>query len=374
MITVNPISDFIQSKSLFKKIGCIGLDFAQEKINFVQLGELEAGGLAIKSIASLAYDETREQLLGSPKLLRAKLRDAFTGNRFSGKKIISSIPFGNVRIISVNYPNAKNKNNDTAIVQAIKERIDDDLSNYVIDYLPIRANDSDKEQLAIVALVKKEVVTSYLEGLRFAGFKVDALEIRPAAINRYISTSFDKKDYRSVLSVNFGDEYSYLTVTSGRRLLFDQQVNFGSKILIQQISKALDISSDAVDQIVKKYGFDDNGEKLTPKLVSSENYSQTLIEICKPELDKLIDEINRALLFAASENHGQSISYLYLLGSMSSWSGFDKYLENRLKISTETVSNPLGSFQDPHHCVENYHLTNSSELSIAIGHALRGLI
>lgn len=374
MIAVKPISEFLQSNSPFKKVGYIGLDFALEKINFVQLGKLSNGELALKSVCSLPYDGSRKELLSSPKLLRAKLRKAFAGTNFAGKKIVSSIPSHDVRIISVNYHNTNNANSSSAIIQAIKERIDDDLANYVIDYMPVRANDLEKEQLAIVALVKQEVVNSYLEGLRYAGLNVEALEIRPAAINRYVYSNLEKDDYQNILSVNLGDKNSYLTVTSGRRLLFDQQVDFGSVKLIERISDALDISKDSVIQLVEKYGFEDARSEVSAKLVYPEDYSKTLQEICKPELDKLTDEINRALLFAASENHGQTINKVYLLGSMSYWSGFDSYLEKKLKVDTETVRNPLNGLPDPCHCLDGYRFSNTPELSIAIGHALRGLI
>ena len=263
---------------------------------------------------------------------------------------------------------------DNAIVQAIKERVDEDLSDYVIDYLPVRANDIDKEQLAIVALVKNEVVTHYLDVLRFAGLDVEALEIRPAAVNRFVSSNFEKKDYQNVLSINLGNENSYLTVTSGRRLLFDQQVEFGSQKLIERIALEIDISPESVIQLVESSGFGDTQAEATLNLEFGQDFSKTIQEICKPELDKLVDEISRALLFVASENHGKAINKIYLLGSMTYWKGFDKYLTKRLGVETETVSYPLNNLQDPCDVLSDFKYSNTPELSIAVGHALRGLV
>ena len=86
MIAVKPLTELLQGKSPFEKVGFIGLDFALEKINFVQLGELTSGELALKSVCSLAYDRPRKELLNSPNALRTKIRDAFSGTKFSGKK------------------------------------------------------------------------------------------------------------------------------------------------------------------------------------------------------------------------------------------------------------------------------------------------
>jgi type IV pilus assembly protein PilM len=374
MIAIKPFPRLFQSKSSFASVGSIGLDFALEKINLVQLGVLTEGGLALKSVSSHLYETSREALLTSPKLLRATIRKALQTNDFSGKKVVSSIPPDEVRIISINYPNTKNSTDTSSIIQAIKERIDDDLSNYVIDYMPVRAHDSDSDQLAIVALVENKTVTKYLDAMRYAGLVVEALEIRPSAINRYVYSVLENKEYQNILSINFGVNKSYLTITSGRRLLFDRQVEFGSSQLINEISHELDIPIDSVKQLVEKHGFGEDGTDSMPKLVYDEGYAKTLLSICKPKLEKLLDEANRALLFLASENHGQSINKIYLFGSMSYWRGLNTYLQEELKVEIETIKNPLEKVNDPYECLKNNNVSYTAELSIAIGHALRGLV
>lgn len=374
MIAIKSFPHLLPSKSPFAKVGSIGLDFALEKINLVQLGELTEGGLALKSVSSHLYEHSREALLTSPKLLRGTIRSALQKNDFSGKKVVSSIPPDEVRIISVNYPKTKKSADTTPIIQAIKERIDDDLSNYVIDYMPVRADDSDLDQLAIVALVKNKTVISYLEAMRYAGLDVEALEIRPSAINRYVYSILEKKEYQNILSINFGVHKSYLTITSGRRLLFDRQVEFGSSQLVDMIASELEIPIDSVNQLVEKHGFGADQSESTPKLVYDENYAKTLLSICKPKLEKLLDEVNRALLFSASENHGQSINKIYLFGSMSYWRGLNTFLNDQLKVGIETIKNPLERMNDPSGCLKENNVPYTAELSIAIGHALRGLV
>lgn len=374
MIAIKSFPHLIKSKSPFAKIGLIGLDFALEKINLVQLGELTDGELALKSVSSHPYETSREGLLASPKQLRETIRKALKKNDFSGKRLVSSIPPDEVRIISINYPNKK-KNNDTSpIIKAIKERIDDDLSNYVIDYIPLRADDSDLDQLAMVAIVKNDIVLKYLNAIRYAGLEVEALEIRPAAINRYVYSILERKENHNILSINFGIHKSYLTITSGRRLLFDRQVEFGSSQLIEMISSELDMPVEVVQQLVEKYGFGGDRSKSTPQLVDEQDYAKTLLSICKHKLEKLLDEVNRALLFSASENHGVSINKIYLFGSMSFWRGLSAYLQDQLKVDVETIKNPLASVSDPYSYLQSNNPSYTSELSIAIGHALRGII
>ncbi|MFK7794514.1 MAG: pilus assembly protein PilM [Gammaproteobacteria bacterium] len=374
MIAISPFPHLFSSKSLFNKVGAIGLDFAIEKINLVQLGELTNGELALKSVSTHLYENSREAMLDSPKLLRRSIREAFKKSNFSGKKVISSIPPDEVRVISVDYQHSSNDVNNHSLIQAIKQRIDDDLDSYVIDYMSVRANENDSDQLAIVALVKNDVVTKYLEAMRYAGLTIDALEIRPAAINRYVYSILEDKSYQNILSINFGDNKSYLTITSGRRLLFDQQVDFGVTQLLDEISNALDISNDSANQMVEKYGVGEAEAETHIKLVYDEDYAKTLLGICKPRLEKLLEEVNRALLFSASENQGQLISKIYLFGSMTHWKGLTGYLKEKLNLDVETIKQPLDKITNPHGSDVGNKDIYTPELSIAIGHALRGLV
>ena len=375
MIALKKITQYLPSSdNTFVKEGFVGLDFASKKINLVQFGILSSGAIAVKEYCSIPYSDSREELLASPKKLRVIIRKAFSQYDFSTKKIVSSIPSQDARIISVNYSKPKLTGDESPIIDAIRNRIEDDLSQYVIDYVPIRSRDRDSEQIAIVALVKTEVVLSYLEAFRHAGLQVEALEVRPASINRFIYSCLEKNDFKNVLAINFGETNSFLTITSGRRLLFDQQIDFGSKKILDDIASTLDVPLETAIQLIEKHGFDESHAALNPKLVYPEHIAKTLLEICEPRLNKLIDEVNRALLFSTSENHGESISNIYLLGSLAFWQGVDRYIENKVEISTKTIDRPLTQFEDPLEVVAKEDIHSKPDVAIAAGHALRNLV
>ena len=375
MFALKPLSQFIPTKHApFAKEGYVGVDLALEKVNFVQLGVLENGSLALKELCSGAYISSREAVLSAPKELRAVVRKAFKLHAFSTQKIVSSIPSNDVRIISVNYTKSKSADDDASIINAIQERVEENLSNYVIDYIPVRSADTDDEQLAIVALAEKQVVLSYLEAFRIAGLQVEALEIRPSAINRFVYSTLEKDNFNNILAINFGEQNSFLTITSGKRLLFDQQIDFGSAKLINQVSSTLDVTNESAKELIDKHGFDESESENKPRLVFPENVSKTLLDICKPSFDQLVEEINRALLFSASESHGKSIATVYLLGSFACWKGIDKYIQGKIKIPTETIFNPLLGFDNPLNISLKNDNNTAPEITVAVGHALRGLI
>ncbi|HIP53281.1 MAG TPA: hypothetical protein EYH03_04635, partial [Chromatiales bacterium] len=120
--------------------------------------------------------------------------------------------------------NKTGRSDEEAILDLVSNRVEgDNLSEYVVDYLPVRTSKGDEESLAVVALARKEVVVRYLNTLARTGFEVEALEISPSAIKRAVSFSTTEKDPKTVLVINFGRTESYLTMISGRRLLFDQE-------------------------------------------------------------------------------------------------------------------------------------------------------
>ena len=333
MIGLKSITRGIQTSTSLAEVGFIGLDFAIDNINIAQLGKMANGEITLRSCCSIKYEQKRDELFKSPNNLRPILRKAVKEYGFKGKKIVSSMPSSDVRIHSINYSKSNNDDDSEAILHALQDRVDKDLSQYVIDYLPVRSGDKKSEQLALVALVKRDLVISYLELLRYSGFYVEALEIRPAAIKRLIYAMHSKQEYKNVLVINFGSDKSYLTITSGRRLLFDQQLNFGSEAVIEKMANVLEMSKESTVGLINKHGFESaTGKQSSEVAYSEEDITKTLLDIAKPALDELIEEINRVLIFAASENHGESISKIYLLGSLAHWKGIDLFLNKKLKI------------------------------------------
>ncbi len=374
MLALKSITRGIRKSVSYSEIGLIGVDFAIDNINLVQLGKMANGEIALRSCCSIKYVQTLEELFKSPKILRPILKQEIKEQGFKGKNIVSSMPSSDVRILSINYTKSKNSNDNESILQALGERLDDDLSEYVIDYMPVRSSEKEGEQLALVALVKHDLVISYLELFRYSGLNVQALEIRPAAIKRLIYSTNGMQNDKNVLIINFGSDKSYLTITSGRRLLFDQKFNFGADTVIEKMSNVLDMPKDSTLDLINKHGFESGNDSASSHIAySDEDITKTLLDIARPIFDELIEEINRVLIFAASENHGDSITKIFLLGSLAHWKGIDKFLNNKLKISVEALKDPLALY-DGHISGYGSESVSTPDMAIATGLALKGLI
>jgi type IV pilus assembly protein PilM len=372
MMALRHIFDRVSPVTQASQIGPIGLEFARENLHLVQLERSTQHKIKVRAKTSLAYQTNRNGLFDDPGSLKSLLRRGMKWHRFQGSHVVAALPLPDVRIMSVTYRVSGGQNEQQALRKLLAERIEGDLRDYVIDYLPVRSDSQDEERLAVVAAARRDAVIDYLELMRKAGLQVQAMEIGPVAIKRLIS-ALSEPDYQNVLAVNFGLHLSYLTMISGRRLLFDQQIDFGEQALLLQISKSLDMDEDDARKLVYRFGLQ-HSAYATQHEGGDDDISNTLLQIVKPSFLALVEEINRALIYAASETRGETVKRIYLLGSIARWRGADEILNRLLDIEVMNIPDPLSSF-----CPIPIPEADSSdspapEIAVATGLALRGMI
>ncbi len=351
------------------RIGPIGLDCSLNVLHMVQLQSTADGRISLHAAASVAYPESREALLGDAKKMRSLVKQAMKADRFQGKVVVTTLPASDTRIMPVSYQVEEGKSEDAALLKLLAERVDEDLREYVIDYQPVRSADSSTERMAIVALARREAVISYLEVLRKSGLETKQLEIGPAAIRRLVSAMSPQNQYENVLAINFGRSASYITVLSGNRLLFDQEIRFGESGLLEKIAAELDMSVASVRGLVEKNSIAP-GREMAVADDNGIDVAATLQEIIKPMLRGFCEEINRVLVYTASQTHGEQVSRIYLLGSLARWQGMDGLLNSLVRLPVETIPDPLtifGSSDTP-----TGKRTPQPEIAVAMGLALNG--
>lgn len=354
-------------------IGAIGLEFSLDKIYLVQLSQNRNTNVALHAIASIDYPDSRDHLLASPKLCKTLLSDVLKTHRFYGRDVVTCLPPGDLRLITVSYQASEGEEQERELLQRIAERLDEPVSEFVIDYLPIRAREKDKEKLALVAIARRKTVIEFLEFVRLCGFNVKALDIAPSAIKRLISSLPENETFNNVLTINFGRKKSYMVLMSGRRLLLDSEIEFGEQEIIEQLSETLDMSYDDVSRVLyqQEHQFSNASDSLNDnEVLNNEAIFDALQNILRPNFLKLVEEINRSLIYAASETRGGSVKQIYLLGGIACWRGVDKIL-NRMTHIPVTIPDYLSSISDNEFV--RLHRAELPIMGVVTGLALRGL-
>lgn len=298
----------------------IGVHFGPATLQLVQLDKSSAPTLQLAASASAKLGFERKDLLERPHLATDTLKALIKSSQLRGHRAISAIPPDLVRVITVTY--SASGDEDAAVAALMQERLDGPLSDYVLDYVPIRDKNSEGEQLALVAAAKRADVVAYLDILSAAGLDVDRLEIAPVAIGRLVQALTQDASPSNALVINTGTQASYLTMLSGRRLLSDQSSPFAETPLLESLSRALEIAPATARELVFENG-------LSPAANADETVvdiervasSEVLVDILRPSFVEIAREIEDAFVYASSETRGDRDRIIYLLGSVADWPG-----------------------------------------------------
>jgi type IV pilus assembly protein PilM len=357
------------------KIGPIGIDFSLESLHLVQLHAATAKPAEVRARVSLPFGCTRREILDNPLQFRSLIKRALSADRFYGRKAVIAIPSGMFRTMSINYRSAPGSDNEAAaIVKVMQDRLDGDLADFVIDYLPVKNRSKNDERLAMVAVSERQPIVDFLELARKARLQVEALEIGPVAISRLVGELSLESGSGNVLVINSGRRASYLTLISGTELLFDQEVAFGENSLIQQVAESLDMGEEMARDIVLRTGVKSNGQgNAVQETIDEAGLVSTMSQILKPQFLKLVEEIKRVCLYAAAETRGGAVTQVYLLGSIARWPGSDGLLSSLTGTEVRKIPDPLSLFPSSLGADTSGHAA-APEIVVATGAALRGLV
>lgn len=375
MSIVAKTAAMFQPRTSRRKIGPIGIDFGLEAAHLVQLAESDGKSPELRAAASVPYGSSRREVLDNPHQFRSLLKRALDADRFYGRKSVIAVPSGMFRTMSINYQATGGKDQEgAAILRVMKDRLDGELSDYVIDYLPVNNRSKSDERLALVAVSEHDRIVNFLELARKARLDVDALEIGPVAISRLVGALSQESGSSNVLVINSGRRASYLTVISGADLLFDQEVSFGEDSLIQQAADTLDLPREMARDLILRSGVASAAyDESVAVAIDEAGLMNTISEILKPQFIKLVEEIKRVCLYAASETRGGAVTQVYLLGSIARWPGSDALLSTMTGVEVVKMSDPLAPFQSPNHEKTSLENSSSADLVVATGVALRGM-
>ncbi len=354
--------------------GLIGLDISANQIHMCQIRPLENGLFSIVAKETIEFSGNRDKLLAEPKKLKRLIGPVLRKKNFKGKRVAALMPWEQAKIILLTYK-SNVSDVDSEVVKMLSKRIEGSIDDYVVDYVPVRSNPSDEEHMVVATVAKREAVDSMLHALISCGLEVDSLDIAPTALRRIVSALYTGHAADNVLMINTYQDESYLTVISGRRLLFNQAVPFGETMLLENIARELDISAESARALITDHGLAKQPLALAIGAEAESGISATLLEIVKPCFLDLINEINRVLVFTASETHGVPVSRICLLGCIAQWPGAQQVLLSLLDFDApdgQTEFNQV--FQDENEDTRIPWEGLFSEISIAMGLSLRGLV
>ena len=369
-----PLANLLKpATTMLKNVGqqfSIGLDLGLDRLNLVQM-ENHDGKPRIRAIASLPLGCTRDEIYDHPSRLKDLLVHAYAQQPFKGKRVVSCLPTDLVKIITVPYRHTEKQSDAEAVVSELQDRMRSELNEMVVDFKTLRhEEDESGKREALVALAPRNRVEAYLDLLGAAGLSVDALDIGPAALVRLVShagaiLSSDFPLTPNVLLVNFGAESSFVTVISGRRLMLDRAVEFSENGVLARLKQSLDMSHEVASNLLYHHA-DADGSK-------DREADQMIMEVLRPQINQLVQEINKTMIYMASKTRGKSVDMVYLAGGIAHYGRMLNSLQAQLQVPV-CLLDPLEVFESNQlstHIREG--LGTMVGLAMTTGLALRGV-
>jgi type IV pilus assembly protein PilM len=350
----------------------IGVDFAAQRLNMLQIGDdnAEAGAAPlVRAAVSLPYPFERAQLLADPRALKSLVREALAGGDFTGRRVVAALPPSEVRILPLTVHVAAGQSEQQAVAKVVRDQLGAAALESVVDYYQVRSADaSSSERQVLAAVASNAHVHAYLDALRGAGLEPVALDIGPAAIARLLAAM--QEDYeQSVLLVNFGASKSFLTVIWGRRLMLDREVDFGETQLVDKLARALGLSPEVALTLLREHGVGSAERVPQPGAGPQTDIGRTIREILYQEFAALAEELVRTQVYVASRTRGSALSRVYLNGSVARYPHIRPRMEELVRLPVE-ILDPFRAFRTAPSFTPTF--TVAQGIALAAGLALRG--
>jgi len=365
---VKRLSSIVRKKDNTTQYGAIGIDLGPNGLRMVQFRK-KAEKLEVHASAHISV---ATEPGGSPRQLHTLIRQAIKEHGFIGREIVTCLQPQNVKILMLSFMRQANKKDDELIVQRVAERIDGNIEDYVIDFMMVRPEVVDgQERSVLVALAQHDEVVKHLESLRKAGLVVKLLEIEPTAVRRLISVRHKEELDANLMTISMGDSQTYITVLSGRRLIYERDIDFGEQQLIAALCKELEIDEHEARTMLERGNqkHSNHGQIADDSEIGYETPVTTaLYSVLKPMFMSLVEDINRALIYAASETRGMPVKHVYLTNRVATWKDIEKFINTLIEVPV-SVLKPFDGFEN----AEVFGADADPRGAVVTGMALHGL-
>jgi type IV pilus assembly protein PilM len=338
---IDRIPALTAKRTAARQYGPIGIDFSVTGIRLVQFCSRDNN----LELSASALIPVFEQENVSPKKTRSLLRKILRKHGFVGNEVVTCLPPNDLKIMMISYLHQAGKQDEELIVQRIAERIEDDINHYVIDFMMVRPQAKDgQERSALIAMAPRDRVLSFLEHLRKSGLTVKLLEIESTAIRRLVLVRHGHDHEANLMTVSMGQTQTYITVLSGRRLIYERGIDFGEQQLIDLLRKELELDEHEVRTLL--VGNDSQAEQRSREGEENISVTDALYSVVKPLFMALVDDINRAQVYAASETRGMPVEHVYLTNLVATWRGIENFVDSLIDVPVSVLV-PFAGFGNP---------------------------
>lgn len=308
----------------FVTIPTVGLDFSDATMRFVDLKVIPKG-LIPRRFAQSAIPEgcmKGGRIIDSEKFTLF-LKEVQKEHKL--KYVRVSIPESQVYSFTVALDASASSDIRAAIDFLIEDNIPLKAIETVFDYHILNSNE--KTIMVQVVALPEMVATNYFNAFFSAGIIPVSFELEGQAISRAV---LKPEDQGSCMIVDFGANRTGITIITNRTAIVTATLDFGGKILTQNLAKELAIPIEEAESLKREHGLMGVGEHTN------------VFSILSNGVSVLKDEINRRYVYWHEKKNQLGsfapIDTVYLCGGHSNLRGLAEYLSVNLKLKVVQVN------------------------------------
>ncbi len=313
--------------NFFSSQPAFGLDISDLSIKLIQLKKIRneiklhsSNEIPIPKgyIVSGIIEKPQEVIQLIQKIVKTSL-----GNKVLSSNVIVSLPETKTFIKLIEISQVENKKIKDAVEQEISQHIPLAKEDMYFDWQIIRKiiNNQEQKIQILIGAAPKNIVDSYADILKKAGFCPQIFEIEACAITRNF---IQKENDNPQIILDLGASRSSLIIYNHQTIQFSISIPLSGEQVTQKIASKLGITLEQAEKAKKICGCD-------------ETKCQGVIkEILSEYLFELSEEIKKILIFHKTYfSFNGTFKEILLCGGASNLIGLDVYLSNQLGIAVK---------------------------------------
>lgn len=335
-----------------------GLDLGTSLIKVVQIKKDK--GQAVLVGAGSISGPPKGLLSDSPldqEAVAEAIKKLLADTKISTKNVNAALPDSKVFSYIIELPFLSEGELKEALKWEAEQYIPFPLEEVNFDFCILEENQKTGKMQVLVIAAPIRLINKYTTILKLAGLFPLSLETEIIAASRAISTqiSVDK----TVMVINLGSSSTSFSILKRGSFSFTRSISSGGEALARAIAQELGFDIEQAEEYKKAYGLEE--ESLEGKVLAA----------IKPVMDKVVQEIRKAVSFYQEKNPADNVSSLILTGGTARLPGIASYLTQILGFETQ-IGNPWATIRVDEK--KFAHLADESVLfAVATGLALRNL-
>ncbi len=307
----------------------VGVDFGSHELKAAQFGA-SVRGPVLEHVyrVSTPANAIKDGVVADPQLVGEALRALISDGAFSARKTISAVSGPTVVVRQVTMPVMNERELRESTKYEAERFLPYSVDEAQIDAKILGKTEDGQNMDVLIVAAQKDLVTSQMSALQFAGLTPAVIEVEPFSMVRAMIAPDDGQFEQNIAIINVGAASTSINITKGGFVPFTRNVPIGGNAITKAIANGLNVSMDDAEKMKREkariLSQQDTGP--VPPTVTR------IFNVITPPLTELVTEIHKSLDYFRTRFRGETIEGVILGGGSARLENLDAFLSHELGL------------------------------------------